>query len=384
MALSILNNISAMTAENQLSVTQANLQKTLTELSSGQRINSGADDAAGLSIANGLQANVAALTQSAANASNGVGLLQTADGALSQVTALLNRAVTLATEASNGGLTTGAGSQASAIQNEYTQILTQIGQIGSTTNFNGENVFAGNTTTDFLSTQASLATTTPLTSGDTVTINDSKTGGTFVFTAGASSTVADLQTAITNAVTAGTLDGGVTATLNGSGNLEIKTTTAGAGLNVSTNDPVLGPMVSQNTTGSANVYLTDGTSGGSQTISTDINALTTAALNLGQGASGNLSSTANAQAELTKINAAIGTIANWRGTIGANINQLNAANNVMNTQVQNLSSAENEITAADIGQTVANMTKYNILEQTGMSALSQSNQAQQAVLKLLQ
>ena len=111
MALSILNNISSMTAENALSMTQANLQKTLTKLSTGLKINSGSDDAAGLSFATGMQANMAALTQSQQNASNGIGLLQTADGALSQVTTLLNRAVTLATEGSTSGVTT---SQASA------------------------------------------------------------------------------------------------------------------------------------------------------------------------------------------------------------------------------------------------------------------------------
>jgi hypothetical protein len=81
-------------AQNQLVVTQANLQKTLEQLSSGSRINTGADDAAGLAIADGLQANVTALTQSALNATEGVGKLQVADGALSQVTTLLNRAVT--------------------------------------------------------------------------------------------------------------------------------------------------------------------------------------------------------------------------------------------------------------------------------------------------
>ena len=114
--LSILNSISSLTAENALSSTQTNLQKTLTELSTGLKINSGSDDAAGLSIANGLQANISALTQSSQNASDGVGLLQTADGALSQVTTLLNRAVTLATEASTGGLST---SQATALDTEY-------------------------------------------------------------------------------------------------------------------------------------------------------------------------------------------------------------------------------------------------------------------------
>src|SRR5580692_5550441 len=103
--ISVLNNVSSLGAENALSASQTSLQSTLQQLSTGLKINSGADDAAGLSIAGGLGANIAALTQSSQNASNGVGQLQTADGALSQVTTLLNRAVTIATEASNGGLT---------------------------------------------------------------------------------------------------------------------------------------------------------------------------------------------------------------------------------------------------------------------------------------
>src|SRR5271169_942234 len=102
MAISILNNIASIEAQNQLQITQNNLQKTLFQLSSGSRINTGADDAAGLAIANGLQANVTALTQSVSNANNGVGELQLADGALAQVTTMLNRAVTLATESATG------------------------------------------------------------------------------------------------------------------------------------------------------------------------------------------------------------------------------------------------------------------------------------------
>src|SRR3984957_20423519 len=114
MSLSVLNNISAMYAENNLNQTQSSLQNTLTELSSGSRINSGSDDAAGLAVADGLSANESALTQSAENASDGVNLLQTADGALSQVNNLLNRAVTLATEASNGTLNSNQVSSANA------------------------------------------------------------------------------------------------------------------------------------------------------------------------------------------------------------------------------------------------------------------------------
>src|ERR1700749_1161499 len=177
MPLTVLNNISSLTAENSLSNTQMNLQKTLTQLSTGLKINSGSDDAAGLSIANGMQANIAALTQSQQNANNGVGLLQTADGALSQVTTLLNRAVTLATEGSSSGIT---GSQSTALDNEFQSIMSEVNQIGSTTNFNGQNVFASNAPSTFTSSQGSVATplaaTTALTTGSKTTITDSATG----------------------------------------------------------------------------------------------------------------------------------------------------------------------------------------------------------------
>ncbi len=142
MALGVLNNLSAIYAENNLNNTNNSLQTVLEQLSSGSRINSGADDAAGLSLVNGLEANSVALMQSETNATEGVGLMQVADGSLSQVTSLLDRAVTLATEASNGTLNT---TQESAANQEYQSILAEINNIGSTTTYNQEQVFAGNT-----------------------------------------------------------------------------------------------------------------------------------------------------------------------------------------------------------------------------------------------
>ena len=142
MALGVLNNLSAIYAENNLNNTNASLQTVLQQLSSGSRINSGADDAAGLSLVNGLGANSAALTQSETNATEGVGLLQVADGALSQVTSLLNRAITLATEASNGTLNS---VQEGAANQEYQSILAEVNNIGQTTTYNQEQVFDGNT-----------------------------------------------------------------------------------------------------------------------------------------------------------------------------------------------------------------------------------------------
>ncbi len=142
MALGVLNNLSAIYAENNLNNTNASLQTVLQQLSSGSKINSGADDAAGLSLVNGLEANSVALTQSGTNATEGVGLMQVADGALSQVTSLLDRAVTLAAEASNGTLNS---TQEGAANQEYQSIMAEINNIGSTTTYNQEQVFNNST-----------------------------------------------------------------------------------------------------------------------------------------------------------------------------------------------------------------------------------------------
>lgn len=381
MALTILNNISALTAQNSLSNTQMSLQKTLTQLSTGLKINSGSDDSAGLSLANGLQANIAALVQSQQNANNGIGMLQTTDGALAQVTSLLNRAVTLATEASSSDITTGAGSQAVALDNEFQSIMSEINQIGTNTNFNGQNVFTSNSPTAFTSTQASLTATSVLTTGSKTTISDASTGGTFIFTAASGNTLTTLTTAIASAVTSGTLSSGTALTF--SGGKAVISESGTQGITVSSNDAVLGPMVaSAPSTGNTNtVFLSDGTSTSNLTISTSISQLSATALSLNTNV---LTSNANAQAALSAINTAVNSISAQRGVIGASVNRLQAATNVMSNQVQNLQSASNSVQNADIGKTVSSMTQFNILQSTGMAALQQSNQAQQAVLKLLQ
>ncbi len=383
MSLSILNNISSLTAENALSNTQSSLQKTLTQLSTGMKINSGADDAAGLSIANGMQANIAALTQSQQNAANGIGMLQTADGALSQVTSLLNRAVTLATEASNSGLTSNQGT---ALNNEFQSILSEVDQIGQTTDFNGKNVFASNSPVSFSSTQQGLTGASVLAAGN-VTISDASTGGTFIYQAnGTTDTVAMLNTAIAGAVTNGTLSANVTGSVNGSGQEVIAENAGDPGITVSSTSSTVGPMVAATTNGSNTVFLGDGTTSAAADtqITTAISQLSSSQLGLSTFNLSSASGATGAQAALVAITAAVGSVASQRGAIGASINRLTAASSVENNEVSNLQSATNNVTNADIGETVAKMTQYNVLQSTGMAALQQSNQAQQAVLKLVQ
>ncbi len=197
MALGVLNNLSAIYAENNLNNTSNSLQTVLQQLSSGSRINSGADDAAGLSLVNGLQANSSALTQSATNATEGVGLLKVADGALSQVTNLLNRAITLATEASNGTLNS---SQESAANQEYQSILAEINNIGSTTTYNQQAVFSGNTIAIY--TGDSSTTGSSIDNLNIRTLSESSvgdTGGVMSYSNGQDNVFIDLSNAGQNA-----------------------------------------------------------------------------------------------------------------------------------------------------------------------------------------
>lgn len=197
MSFGILNNIPALNAENSLNSTQAQLNSTLEQLSTGMRINSGADDPAGLAIANGLSANVAALNQSIQNANDGVGALQVADGALSQITTLLNTAVSIATEASTG---TVSSAQRNSLDAEYQQILNEITRIGSTTTYNGTSVFSATTTSIFLTDASGAAANSTITtsvgalSPTTLLLNGTALTGTTG--AGAQTALAAIDTAI--------------------------------------------------------------------------------------------------------------------------------------------------------------------------------------------
>lgn len=140
MAIGALNNLSALYAENNLDQTNTSLQGTLQQISSGSAINSGANDPAGISMVDEMQAGVSSLAQQQTNSAESTGELQVASGALSQVNSLLDRATTLTTEASNGVLNP---AQDAAANLEYQSLMSEFGNINSTTTYNGSPVFSG-------------------------------------------------------------------------------------------------------------------------------------------------------------------------------------------------------------------------------------------------
>ena len=426
MALGVLNNLSAIYAENNLNNTNNSLQTVLQQLSSGSKINSGADDAAGLSLINGLKANSSALTQSATNATEGVGLLQVADGALSQVTALLDRAVTLATEASNGTLNS---SQDAAANQEYQSILAEINNIGSTTTYNQNQVFTGSQsgvsiyTGDSSATGSSIdnlyfAKLTSASVGDAggsvqqsskgLFVDLSKDAAGPVLSAAASQsdtvggtgivfTITNADGTISTITTTATSVSGLISEINKDGipGVTASFTTAAAVGDSGAAGGDTGILLS-NTNGNvtitaANANVSDTTTGATTSNYNSTTATTTISYVTATGgdttadlSNTNLSSAGNAQSAEAVLNAAITYVAAQDGYIGAQINTLNSISQVMSTQQENVVSAQNAVQATDYASATSNMSKYEILSQTGIAALAQANSVEQEVTKLLQ
>ena len=290
-SFSVVNNIASLNALNRLARTTDGLNKTLGRLSSGLRINSAADDASGLAIADGLRADVAALNQAVRNANDGISVVQVADGALSEVSSLLQRAVTLAEQAASDTSGEDSGDAKTALNDEYQEIIREINRISLTVDFNGRTLFG-------------------------------TSGATFDVQVGASATQANnvitLTTSALEAVGSGT--GGLGLTGSGSG----------------------------------------------------ITATTTA-----------LTTKATAQTELAAVRSAIDDIASRRGDLGAALNRLEATVNVVSVQAQNLQAAESQVRDADVASEIVNLTKFQVLNQTGLSSLAQANLTAQSVLSLL-
>jgi flagellin len=434
MALGVLNNISAIYAENYLNITNNNLQTVLQQLSSGSQINSGSDNPAGLSLVNGLGVDSAALTQSETNSTEGVGLLQVADGALLQVSSLLNRAITLATEASNGTL---SSSQDAADNEEYQSIVSEINNIGLTTTFNQNQVFTGSQAGvpiyigDSSQTGSSVddlyfAKLTSSSVGDSGgTVQQSSAAefidlsadaagpvlakaaqqsdaiaGSLVFTIvnpdGTTSTITTAATTLGALVSEINKDDipGVTASITtaatagdtavAAGDTGILLTNTNANVSIGLSTVAAGPP--------ATVAFADTTTAttpaalfASLDATTTITYVTAASGDLTANLSiTNLSTQANAQDALTVLNNATTYVAAQDGYVGAQINTLNAASQVMSTQQENVVSAQNAIQSTDFASATTSMSNYEILSQTGIAALAQANSVEQDVTKLLQ
>jgi flagellin len=146
MSLRITHNVEAFNAYRNLNNTSTQISKSMARLSSGYRINSAADDAAGLGISESMRSQIRGLAQAQRNTQDGISMVQTAEGNLDEVHSMLQRVRELAVQYKNGSLDTTARN---AIQNEVTQLSSEISRIGTSAQFNGIGLLSGASTVSF-------------------------------------------------------------------------------------------------------------------------------------------------------------------------------------------------------------------------------------------
>ena len=399
MGLRINQNIAAMNAYRNLTVTDQQMQDSLEKLSSGFRINKAADDAAGLSISEGLRSQIGGTQQAINNAQDGISVVQTADGALSEVHSILQRMKDLAVQASNSG--SQDTTARTAAQTEFNQLKDEIDRIGNTTSFgntklldgsfgnqagavNGAGIGAlsvvtGTNDTFKLSTEGVAAQSLTLAAGNYT--NDA---------AGASSLQTALQTSIDGNAS---LHGLVTATVyhDSTINKNVVSFTRNsdaAGTSVTlaagaANDVLAGLGVAAGTgnvtTGSGGVFQVGANNTAADRINVSISAVNSTTLT----GLGSVDLVNNATSAIDVIDNAITSVSTTRANLGAYQNRFDHTISNLSVTSQNLSASESRIRDTDMASEMVNFTRAQILTQAGTAMLAQANQAPQQVLQLL-
>jgi flagellin len=322
MALYVNSNISSLNAQRQLVNSGLSLDTSFKRLSSGLRINSAADDAAGLQISDRLDSQIQGLNQGNRNANDGISLAQTAEGALEEITSMFQRVRTLAQQASNGSI---VGTDRLAIQDEIRSLMKEVNRVAADTTFGGQNLLNGTYKANFQvgADAAQVIGFSMKTVGGTAAGNSISAKGGF------------------------TLSGiaGVASTVNGK-------TLSASGNNIST---VLGTTTTNK--GFTSVY---------------------------KASSISVSTQANAQFVFKGMDSLIAVVDKKRAELGAVQNRFQSTIRNQANISENLSAAKSRIKDADFASETAALTRSQILQQASSTILAQANQRPQAALSLLQ
>lgn len=203
MSIVVNTNVPSLLAQNSLGANQAGLSQAMQRLSSGLRINTAADDPAGLAISLSMTQSANAVAQGAQNANSGISLIQTAEGAMNDIANIIEQMSTLASQASN---TTYTSTQLGNINTTFQALLTEINRVANTANFNGLNLLDGSNSSISIQVGANNTANDRL----TITLNNLTTGTAGLSISGlsvtsnanAQSAVASLQTALNSVTTA--------------------------------------------------------------------------------------------------------------------------------------------------------------------------------------
>ena len=406
MSLVLNTNISSLQAQNNLNKSSSSLNTATEDLSSGLKINSAADNAAGFAIATRFQTQIGGLSQASQNASDAINLAQTAGSALTQVTSNLQSIRDLAMQSANG---TYQASDRAAINTSVQQYLSEITRIANQTSFNGTNVLNGSATSLSFQIGANVGQVINVSLGQGVTtgqmgqISEVSTGslsGDFVDASGAATTL-DLSTiSISGANGASvTLSGtatsaqdvadainatgmsGISAAVNASGGVNIysagslavsggsasATSVAGSGTSLTSSATYNG------VTGAAGSATTTGTYSAGNTINAG-----------GSLQGGDVLTVDDANQLVSRIDAALTAVSNFSSTLGAVQNRFQSTIATLGAEQTNLTASQSSIQDTDFAAETADLSQSQVLQQAGISVLATANSEPQNILKLLQ
>jgi len=397
MAATINTNIASLNAQRNLSSSASSLATSMQRLSSGLRVNSAKDDAAGLAIAERMNTQVKGLTVAARNANDGISLAQTAEGALGKLGDMLQRMRELAVQAGNS---TNSAADRTALQAEVSQLRDEIDRVSKQTTFNNQKILDGSFAGAVFQIGAN--------SGDTVSVgaltNATAQGLSKIdYASNASTNTGIAASAITTltVIATGTLSisitGGISYDLGA-----INAATTGdermgqvvEAINRKTPDTGVTAYLTKASDGSYSVELyssamnTSGTAAvaslaGFTTATTGVAATTLAATSATGVDTLSVSTQGNAWLALKKVDSAIDQINTSRAMLGAMQSRFESAISNIDIQVENLSASRGRIVDADFAKETANLSRTQILQQAGMAMVAQANQLPQGVLALL-
>lgn len=381
--MTVNTNIASLTVQKNLNNASGNLTTAMTRLSTGLKINSAKDDAAGLQISNRLTSQVKGLDQAVSNANDANAIAQTAEGALQESTNILQRMRVLAVQSSSGSNST---EDRTSLNQEFESLTSELTRISSTTTYGGGS------------------------SGINLLDGTAGTNGTLTFQVGANAnqtvsfTLSNMSASSltgSSSVATGGLDLsslGVSAsggTTSSSGTLSIAgqtvTYASGASFNdivSAINNNISGVSATAATSGSSTINLSSaktidigaGTGGASGVSSGSYAVVTTT----GSVQSLDITTAANAQSAMQVIDGALKQIDTQRSTLGAVQNRLDSTISNLQNISENATAARSTIQDADFAAETAEMTKQQTLQSAATSVLAQANQQPASVLKLLQ
>ncbi|MFD5261578.1 flagellin [Bacillus wiedmannii] len=383
----INTNINSMRTQEYMRQNQAKMSNAMDRLSSGKRINNASDDAAGLAIATRMRARESGLGVAANNTQDGMSLIRTADSAMNSVSNILLRMRDLANQSANG---TNTDKNQAALDKEFDALKQQIDYIATNTEFNDQKLLNGKNSSIAIQTLDDSDTSKQIniklsdTSTKALELNSIQISGTTAGTKDVEKTLTqeDID-AISTQITAASNSfkdllesdaGGKTASTEG----QIKLMVADFKGNFEKIKPLMDPTLATKI---------DGLITNAEGAATFTNANKIKEAFVAPAKDDKITvkeEVKNASTAIASIDKALETIASNRATLGATLNRLDFNVNNLKSQSSSMASAASQIEDADMAKEMSEMTKFKILNEAGISMLSQANQTPQMVSKLLQ